>query len=452
MATSSVVTRLQQRRHSFGEAVEAFRNGSFELCANSLRFDSSVAATSIRARALIRLGLIDEAGELIDAVILRTPGLSHIQLGELLTLKATVESRRSSQGSDIQACFSEARVFVYASASAALEAEFLSRESYAYLWAGDLETAELRCRAVLEIHQGFRDPIYFSPLEQSWARAHDALAFIAARREQYDLQRYHTKLALDLCDASGARDVVFEANLLTNLALSAIDFGDDGYVAERLDRTPEFDWLAPQRYEILRSLAWSNALRGDYLGAFRYLRDAGETANTIPRRMRATLDRAYFARQLKQDLIAREELDFAERLSARVDWNDVASKEGELVALAFLSQELACKLPVRARRLFVRYKTLKAKLPPNVLASCDRRARAEELGVDATISKAEGNDRRAIDLFLEAFNIWDSLGYGVRAALVARELATLGAGHQFSAYLAREASIRPRAWFASMKS
>jgi len=397
----------------------------------------------------MRLGRYDEAAATIDSAISRFPEMSHLQMGELLTHKASARSRTSIEYLDVQSAFSEARVFVYASASAALEAEFLSRESYAHLWAGELDAAEAKCRQIFEVEAGYREPAYFTPIEHSTARAHDALAFIAARREQYDLQKFHTRLALDECDRAPIRDVVFEANLLSNLSLFSIDFGDDGYVSERLDRMPEFEWLAPQRYEIMRSLAWSNALKGDYLGTFRFLRDAGEAANTIPRKMRATLDRAYFARQLKQDLTAREELDFAERLSARVDWNEVASSEGELTALAFLSQQIASTLPVRARRLFLRYKMLKSKLPPNVLASGDRRAWAEELGVDAAISRAEGNESRAISLFLEAFEIWDSLGYRVRAALVARDLAALGAGNRFSAYLAKESSIHPRSWFAS---
>jgi len=397
----------------------------------------------------MRLGLHEEVIATVSRTLSNFSELSHLQVGELLTHKASARSRYCAN-LDIEAAFSEARVFVYAAASAALEAEFLSRESYAHLWAGELDAAETRCRQVLDVRVGFREPEYFTPIEHSNARAYDALAFIAARREQYDLQKNYTRLALDECDRASMRDVVFEANLLSNLALFSIDFGDDGYVSERLERMPELEWLAPQKYEIMRSLAWSNALRGDYLGTFRYLRDAGDVANTIPRKMRATLDRAYFARQLKQELTAREELDFAERLSSRVDWNEVATNEGELTALAFLSQEIAATLPVRARRLFLRYKTLKSKLPPNILATCDRRAWAEELGVDATISRAEGNESRAISLFIEAFEIWDSLGYRVRAALVARDLAALGAGSRFAAYVAKESSIRPRSWFASI--
>jgi hypothetical protein len=92
---------------------------------------------------------------------------------------------------------------------------------------------------------------------------------------------------------------------------------------------------------------------------------------------------------------------------------------------------------------------LKAKLPSNHLASSDRRAWAEELVADATISNAEGNQNRARSLYLDAFNIWDSLGYGVRAALVARELAALGAGERFAEYAAKEAALRPRSWLAT---
>jgi tetratricopeptide (TPR) repeat protein len=345
--------------------------------------------------------------------------------------------------------FGEAKVPVLASASSALEAEFLSREAYAYLLVGDLAHAESKARQVLEVNATLREPDYFSPIEHSRARAHDVLAFVAARDERYDTQKRHLEYALREFDRTPVRDDVFEAKLLSNLGLFAVDFGDDGYVRERFERLPDSAWLAAPRYEILRSLAWSSALSGDNLGAFRYLRDAIETADTIPKKMRAALDRAYFARQLKQDITAREELDYAERLSARVDWKAVASDEGELHALVILSREIAESLPVRARRLFEKYKALKRKLPADFLATSDRRARAEELEVDAVISRAEGNLSRAISLFIEAFEIWNGLGYGVCAGLAARNLVSLGVTERFAAYVEQQCALRPRSWFAA---
>jgi len=449
MALASVVTRLRPRQHSYSAAVEAYSSGDFEFCASSLELDDSIAGAALLARVLLRLGRPQDVIELVDATILKSANLSHLESAELLTHRSTARARLDGRNAEIPVIFSDARVAVYAAASAALEAEFLVRESYAYLMAGDSESALARATNVLEIKEGYREPLYQCPLEHSRARAHDILAFIAARQERYDQQKTHYQQALIECDHARVADSALEANLLSNLATFLIDFGDDGYVRERFDRMPSSEWLAPHRYEVLRALAWSNALRGDNLGAFRDLRDASDIATTIPRKMRAILDRAYFSRQLKQDISAREEVDYAERLSSRVDWNLAASDDGELTALAFLAQEIASTQPVRARRLFDRYKALKPKLPPNFVAANDRRARAEELGVDATIAAAEGCSGRSITLFVEAFEIWDALGYGVRAALVARNLAALGAGEHFAQYAAAQGAQRPRSWLAA---
>jgi hypothetical protein len=447
MALSSVVTRLRPKPHAFSELTDAYSSGSFEFCIEALQHDDSPQAIALAARTLIRLNRLHEAVALIEHATSSGREFSHLELGELLTQQCAAKSRLGYN--DVESLFAEARVSVLASASNGLEAEYLSRQAYAHLMLGDLQAAESAALLVLEIVPGFKEPDYFSPIEHSRARAFDVLAFVSARRERYDLQRGYLQAALHEFDRTLVRDDVFEAKLLANLSIFAIDFGDDGYVRERFNRLPDSPWLAGQRYEILRSLAWSSALRGDNLGAFRDLREAIDTADTIPKKMRAALDRAYFARQLKQELTAREELDYAERLSTRVDWNAVASDEGELTALAFLSQEIASTVPFRARRLFDRYKALKKKLPPDFLATCDRRARAEELGIDATIAQAEGARNRAAELFLEAFNIWDSLGYGVRAALVARNLVELRSDSQFSEYLLREAKLRPRSWLAA---
>jgi hypothetical protein len=449
MVASSVVSVFQPRQRSFQEAVDSYWSGNFSFFARFDLYDINPLASALSARGLIRLGRPEDALAVAEAAVRGIKPLSHAEKGELLTHIATARARLRTAATDLGDLFSEARIYAYASAISALEAEFLVREAYALLMVGDDENARSRALAVLDLEQTAGEPNYFCPIQHSRARAHDVLAFLSANVEHYTLQKAHLQAALAECGDTESRDAAFEANLLSNLAIFAVDFGDDGYVRERLNRLPESNWLAPQRYEILRSLGWSNALRGDNLGAFRDLRDASEIACTTPRRMRATLDRAYFARMLNQHISAREELDYAERLGAKVDWDSAASDEGELTALLHLSQELAFSVPLRARRMFDRYRSLKPRLSAGTLAISDRRARAEELVVDATISKEEGSEGRAIALFLDAFNIWDSLGYGVRAALVARELAALGAGERFAEYAAKEAALRPRSWLAT---
>ncbi|MBD5633649.1 MAG: hypothetical protein IAI49_04135 [Candidatus Eremiobacteraeota bacterium] len=314
--------------------------------------------------------------------------------------------------------------------------------------AGDFDAASTAAEGVLDLRADAQEAYHLIPLEHSRARAFDLLAFVAIRREEDALQRGALRAALEECDRAPVRDVVFEANVLTNLAIFAREFGDDGYVRARLERMHGSEQIGAQRYEILRSLAWSNALEGDHLGTFRELREASDAAPTTATKIRAIVDRAYFAGELGQGLIAREEIDFALRLSERVDWDAVAFEESELDALLHLGVATIRIDLERARELVGRYRKLKAKLPPDVLAATDRRARAEELTAEAAIAAAEGNAVRARALLLEAFETWNARGYRVRAALVARELVALDGGDRFAAYVAEEAARRPQSWLA----
>jgi len=321
-----------------------------------------------------------------------------------------------------------------------------------YAVRGELEPAANVARGVLEIPADDGTHPHLVPLEHSRARAHDLLAFVCARREDDATQRRHLLAALAECDRASVRDLVFEANVLANLAIFAREFGDDGSVRARLETLGETEPVRSQRYEILRCLAWSNALVGDHLGTFRDLREAAETAPTTATKIRAIVDRAYFANELRQHLIGREELDFAVRLSERVDWNSVASSERELSALLHLGVALIPVELSRARLMIERYRRLKSKLSPGLLLAKDRRARAEEMSAEAKIATAEGDLAGARALLLDAFEIWDARGYVIRAALVAKDLSELGAGECFTAYVADAAERRPHSWLAAARA
>jgi hypothetical protein len=344
-----------------------------------------------------------------------------------------------------------ARAHIFSAMVPALEAELAYSEAYIHAIGGDLHAARTAARAVFDIPAAPNGPdgaSHVVPLAHSHARALDLLAFLAARAEQDDVQRAHLRAALDTI-GEAKHDAAFEANVLVNLSIFAREHGDaDGFVRDRLARLPAGDHLAGQRYEILRALAWSNALAGNHLGTFRDLREATEAAPTTATKIRATLDRAFFARELGQGLIAREELDYALRLSERVDWNDVASDECELDALLQLAVALLPVDAVRARSLFERYRRLRSKLPPERLAGADRRARAELLAAEAAFARAEGDRDRAERSLLEAFEMWHDRGYHLRAAIVARELSDLGAGDRFADCVTHEVARRPHSWFA----
>jgi len=450
---TSQVTRLRTRTQPFEEIVENYFGGLFFACRNALQSYTTPAGAALYARASIRADRPADALQAVAAVIGGVTDLTHAERGELMMLRAIALARLAPAGDDrTRDALSTARAHVYSSMSPALEAELGCAESHMHAVRGELEPAANVARGVLEIPRDDGSHPHLIPLEHSRARAYDLLGFVAARREDDAGQRRHLLAALGECDRASVHDLVFEANLLVNLAIFAREFGDDGSVRARLGALGEVEQLSAQRYEILRCLAWSNALVGDHLGTFRDLRDASEAAPTTATKIRAVVDRAFFADELGQQLIAREELDFALRLSERVEWNAVASSERELAALLHLGVAL---IPVdlpRARAMIERYRRLKAKFAPSLLAANDRRARAEEMSAEAKIAVADGNLARARALLLDAFEIWDARGYVIRAAMVARDLSALGAGECFTAYVADAAERRPQSWLATARA
>lgn len=452
--------QLRPRIQPIEAAIDEYRSGRLAACVAALNSHKTPAAHALRARALIRLGKPSDAAADIDSVFDRFGGLipavqelNVVLLAELLMLRATalVRLRRFSETEE---AFMNARAYAYSAASAPLEAEFVYYEAHYAHAVNAFDKFEAFARAVLGVRPfGFIEnaTTYFVPLEHSRARAYDLLGFIAGKSHDFPLQATQLQLSLAEFDKVTVRDAWFEATQLSHLSYYTRDFGDKAvanYVRQRFERTEWIAELAPQRHEVLRSLGWSSAMQGDYLSAFRSLRDAADVAPTLPYKIAAILDRAYLSRELHEGVVAREEVDYAERLAERVNWHDVRG-ESEIAALLHLSDALAPISTSRARRLLERYLMLKNRLPTSCLAHGDPRVLAEETFANAAILRAEGNVDRARLLFVEAFKAWRTVGCGWRAALIARELAALGAGEYFSACVAEEAALRPESWLAT---
>jgi hypothetical protein len=243
-------------------------------------------------------------------------------------------------------------------------------------------------------------------------------------------------------------DAWTEASLISNLAtlVRDLDLADEADLRERLRSVRRNAYLMPAIYQILRSLGWCRALRGDHLGAFRDLREAGAVAFAPSLQLIAAIDRTILAQGLNQQLTARDELERCQDLAARIDWD--RTQGDERLALLFLAQTLA---PVRvraARSTLERYQRIRSKLSPMSLAAFDRRLRADERYTEGVVAKAEANETAAVRAFLDAFEIWEAIGYRWRAALAAIELAVLTKDSRYAGYAAAEAVKRPGSWLA----
>ncbi len=289
---------------------------------------------------------------------------------------------------------------------------------------------------------------HFTPLAHARARVFDLLAAVAAARHDYGAQQSYLKMSFEEMAHCAVPDEWYKAEKLAGLAMLVRESGDRddaAYVRTQFDAIDWIEDLSPQRYEILRSLGWAGALCGDHLGAFRDLRAAAEAAPSIPLKIEVSLDRTYLARELRQELTAREELDHAEKLSESVCWESGSAQDCNVLLL--LSEGLAPESPTKARRLYRRYRALRQKLRGHA-GHFDERARLDETTADATICRAEGNSTRATALFQQAFERWKELGYNWRAALAAIELAELGAGDEYAEFALAEAARHPNSWFA----
>jgi tetratricopeptide (TPR) repeat protein len=382
--------------------------------------------------------------EVIDAKLShRGLAEAHMQRGAaLIRLRRFDEAERA---------YDTARVFTLASACAATQAEFDYYATSRLFNLGENEKAEESAYRVLSIEQypfESGDP-YFVPLAHSRARAFEALGIIEARRERYSEQSAFICRALGELANEPIPDVWHELFLLNGLAVLVADLGLDAE-ATLLREGLQREWPAEAvgfRFTVLRSLGLMSAIAGDHIGALRDQRAAAEFAPSPILRLLATLDRSLLARELSQSIMAREELDYAEKLSAQIDWNNSVGEDRFVLLL--LAQVLADRSPAKARRSMDRYRGVKAKLPPNYLGSADRRWQAVEAFSEGLVLSAENQPERAAVFLGKAFSIWDALGFPWDAARAALELAEIQHDEpRFIEYAQREALRRPNSWLA----
>jgi len=440
------VTTLQPRLAPFPQALETYRGGKLGDCVAALHGHADRNAWVLLARTQIRRG--EPSPALAALAEIDDTQLYNMHRGEVLLLSAAalVLCRRLDEARET---LDLARIFVFGSGSAALEAEFYYIEA---VWSTAMQDLDEMDRAALRALNvpviAFDRYDYFVPSAITCARALHMRGIVAAGREDYVSTARFLREALAAYATSPSADLWTEASLLMNWAFFVRDFDSPDDAEKLRERVRSADWpadLAQQHFEIYRALGWSSGLRGNHFGAFRDFRRAADLAPSPAHKILASVDRAFLGRELGETHSAREELEYAATLAARIDWN--ASGE-ERIALVLLAQELAAFAPERAREMLERYARIKVKLSPLAVNNFDRRPRAHELFAEASVLRGCGANAAAVEKFAGAFTIWEALGYRWLAAKAALELASLGAGESYAAYGAREALHCPNSWLA----
>jgi tetratricopeptide (TPR) repeat protein len=431
--------------------LRAFREADFSFCVEALSEAFGPAATALRARALLRAGRYEKA--LSSVVSCDVRDLADEEAGELLAIKASALC--ALRDAEAEATFIEARARAFSSGSAATECE-VEYATAVYAWTqgrlGEALEAIDRVMAVSENALAWlpiRPDASCSPAY--WrARAYDLRGLSEAAREDYQAQARSLARAFEEFDRGNVIDLQVEAAMLYNLAVLVRDIDSPDLCVFVYDRAERVAWNAHTaffEYEVFKALGWCRARMGDHLGAFRFFRRAADCAPSPALRISAVIDRSFLARELGEVVTAGEDLEYAIRVTRRIDWEAVSGSERSV--LFALASQVAPNDAKQARRLMARYAALKSPVSPfEVFANGNRRQRADECSAQAAVLCAEGERDRAISLLLESFQIWTEVGYTWRAAGIAADLAQLTGETRFFEVAAREAAKQPNSWLA----
>ncbi|MGH7707378.1 MAG: hypothetical protein ACREM6_05555, partial [Vulcanimicrobiaceae bacterium] len=334
--------------------------------------------------------------------------------------------RRAGSDERANEAIALARVHLSSTTDHAVQAEFEYYEGLHAWGARRLVDAEIHARAA------------FCPGTMTHGRALELLGLIASSRADFSKQVSLLREALAHVSGLPERDIGHEASLLVNLGVLIPELHLPDVFLETARYTNEFPWtdeLAAQRFVVLRGLGWCEAIAGNQLGSFRYLREASDTAKSPILRLEALLNRAFLAREVGERAMAADELDCAERLSSQIRWTSTFGEER--YALLLLAEVAADADGERASRYLETYRTIERPVDLILVGRADRRVIAAEQQAFGIVAMANGKADEARERLSSAFAIYDSIGYAWRAVYVARRLYELTGEQRYIKY-ARE--------------
>lgn len=214
----------------------------------------------------------------------------------------------------------------------------------------------------------------------------------------------------------------------------------------QLARIPWTVDVAEFHFTMLRAVAWRFALDGDEFNAFRHLKTAADVAPNDGWRVMSSCDRAYLADALGERRWAEQELRDASDLAGRVTWSALEGEER--FALSLLAERFAPRDPALALSYIARYKETGKRFSRTLASNDDRRVDAMESYSFGTVQHALGERAEAMRLLKRAYKIYDSIGYGWRAARAALELAQLTEDRAWATRAHDRLKAYPNSWLA----
>jgi DNA-binding CsgD family transcriptional regulator len=426
-------------RAAFSDAMQAWFSGEFERCLGVC--DAVVARDAftrtqvrlLRARALLRLGRADEAlEELRDKASLHpTPDIAATAL--LLTAAAHVRLGNYARG---LALLDDARA-VPGEIHTTIRSEIALTAGLAFYGMRSLDQAERRLGQVAPDS----DIVY--------ARSLEYRGWIASVRGDDTAAARHFEAALAQLDAAGHHDRYLEANALMALGIIASERFDSATWRRVVERAQRFDWSAPgltrPRYCLALFSSVFTEADGDPRGAMRSAVEAELTAANDAQRAQAVLRRAEIARGSGDATAHVTFVDQADLLLRRMPRDDL---EGDALYVPLtVAEEFALAGDRRkAEEALALYRAIER--PMGMLAvSSDVRRQGFERMAEAHVLAAKGEEPAALRAFLDAFEIFERVGYRRRAAIAALRLTEMTRSERYRLYaLDATEGLAPTFW------
>lgn len=272
----------------------------------------------------------------------------------------------------------------------------------------------------------------------------------------YNIEGHHAlqadalRRALDAIDPADERFAVQAAWVTHTLAtlIREMDLPDALPAVERHLRDCRWPHdLDLQRFQALKALGWSYALRGDYFNAFRYLKQSAAFAPSAAWRAIALLDRAYLAKCVSEMRWSRQELDEADELAQHIDWH--ATRNEERVGLLLLAEMFAEIDSGKAARYVALYRELGDLNAPFLLYAKDERLHALADYSAGVTQLALGNSAAGAQLLRQSLDVYERAAYDWRAGRCALRLYEATSDSAYLELAERKLRSYPNSWLAA---
>jgi DNA-binding CsgD family transcriptional regulator len=274
-------------------------------------------------------------------------------------------------------------------------------------------------------------------------------SFILSQEERYAEEAERVIRALKLIGKRRHDHLEEWFHAVQNLALLGRELScPEAVELARTEVGEDIAWpvdFAAQRFQALKAVGWSCALRGDLLGCFRYLRAAERTRPSIAFEAIVLLDRAYFARIVGETNWAMNEVAKAETLFDRIDWNETPGEER--LGLLLMAETMAEYNAEKAHYYLARYKNLDRIRSSGLLIAFDHRCDALAAYSEGFV-KLKSGAPGAEEALRRAWIVFDRIGYDWRAGRTALSLREATDKDRWHHLAEDKLEAYPRSWLA----